>query len=162
MAILWEMSSLKASWYQTVPESITILLFVYPMSSLIFFGLLCTVISDQLFTIGELIQNIPPNGISQLKDLQKEHARISASINLINLSFGPILLVEIFYLFIGVIVGSVHWMVAIISNRGWSIYFLSFCIMSLHIVHLTLISFSAEKIKYQVKHIPIQIDLMLT
>jgi len=162
-----------ASWYRISLGGFALFLFIYPISSLMFFGLLCSLVSGQLYFITKLLKEIPNNydGMNQLKRLQEEHDRIIDSIDLINYLFGPILLLEVPFIFIGVIVGSVHlmvanmsdrgWtiyfgsvhlMVANMSDRGWTIYFLTLPLVSIQIFHLILISFSAEKIKQQVKN----------
>jgi len=143
-----------ASWYRISLDGFALFLFIYPISSLMFFGLLCSLVSDQLYFITKLLKKIPNNydGMNQLKRLQEEHDRIIDSIGLINYLFGPILLLEIPFIFIGIIVGSVHLMVANMSDRGWTIYFLTLSLISIQVFHLILISFSAEKIKKQVKN----------
>ena len=137
---------------RTVIEVNSIAVFVYPMSASILFCLLCSIVSGQIRTITKLAQKIPSNdGLDhQLKQLQIEHAQIFVSIQWINRSFGPILLLEISYIFISVTVSFVYVLVATISNRSWTIYFLILSIIFVHFVNLFLISCSADNIKYRV------------
>ncbi len=129
------------------------IVFVYPMSLLILFCLVCSLVSNQLRTIGKMVRQISDDGMDQLKELQNEHARIYSSINLINRSFGPFLFLEVSYIFIAATVFLVYVMVASLSNRGWTIYFFMFCILLVHFFDLILISFSADQLKNQVNQV---------
>ena len=141
--------------FRTVIEVNSIAVFVYPMSASILFCLLCSIVSGQIRTITKLAQKIPSNdGLDyQLKQLQIEHAQIFVSIHWINRSFGPILIFEVSYIFISVTVSFVYVLVATISNRCWTIYFLIFSIICVHFVNLILISCSVDNIKYQVSYL---------
>ena len=140
----------KESLSRIIIEIFPIIIFIYPMSTLVLFGLLCSIVSNQLRTITKLVKKIPTNGINQLKKLQIEHARVCASIDLINRSFGLILLLEVSYIFIGATVNFVCYMVVSLSGRGWTMYFLISCVIFTHIINLLLVSFSAETITHQV------------
>ena len=145
--------------FRTVIEVNSIAVFVYPMSVLILFCLLCSIVSGQIRTITKLAQKIIPNGglDYQLKQLQIEHAQIFVSIHWMNRSFGPILFLEVSYIFISVTVSFVYVLVATISNRGWTIYFLIFSIICVHFINVILISCSVDNIKYQVSLYPLKL-----
>lgn len=150
MASAIEMHSQNESLFRTFIEVNGLVLYVYQLSIVILFCLLCSIVSDQLRTITKLVQKIPTDGMNQLNELQNEHAQISSSIDLINRSFGVILFLEISYIFIGVTVISSYVMVATLSGRGWTIYFLIFSIICVHFADLIVISCSADKLKNQV------------
>ena len=108
MATGIEMTNEDQTLFRTVIEVNSIAVFVYPMSVLILFCLLCLIVSGQIRTITKFTQKIIPNdGLDQLKQLQNEHAQIFVSIHLINRSFGPILFLEVSYIFISLTVSFV-------------------------------------------------------
>ncbi len=143
----------KESLNRIILEVNSIILFVYPMSGLFLFCLLCFNISNQLRCITKLARKVPIDGVNRLKELKNEHVQISTSIDLINRSFGSILFLEISYIFIAVTVNFVYCMVATLSSRGWTIYFLTFSVLSIQITDLLLLCISADSIQKQVIHI---------
>jgi len=126
-------SEKETSIYRILLEMAGAAGFVYPMSLLTLFCLLCSMVSNQLRLIAKIIRNkIPTDGMDQLKELQNEHARISASIHLIGRSFGPILLLAVTYcIFISVTIGLVYVMVNSLSDLDWTFYFISLSIIFL-------------------------------
>ena len=126
--------------------------FAYPMSLLALFCLLCSMASNQLRLIAKIIRNkIPTDGMDQLKELQNEHARISASIHLIDRSFGPILVLGVTCIFISVTIGFVYVMVTTLSDPSdWALYFVSISIIFFNFFNLILVCFSADNIKNKV------------
>ena len=125
--------------------------FVYPMSLLTLFCLLCSMASNQLRLIAKFIQNkIPSDGMDQLKELKNEHARISASIHLIDRSFGPILVLGVTCIFISVTIGFVYVMVTSLSDLDWALYFVSLSIIFFNFLNLILVCFCADNIKNKV------------
>ena len=145
-----EMVNEDQTLFRLVIEVNSLVAFVYPISILVLYCLLCSILSDQLRTLTKCIRKIPNDELNQLKELQNEHARICSSIHWVNRSFGPILVFEISYIFISVTVSFVYVLVATISNRSWTIYFLILSIIFVHFVNLFLISCSADHIKYRV------------
>ena len=125
--------------------------FVYPMSLLTLFCLLCSMASSQLRLVSKIIRNkIPSDGMDQLKELQNEHARISASINLIDRSFGPILVLGVTCIFISVTIGFVYVMVTSLSDLDWALYFVSLSIIFFNLLNLILVCSRADNIKHKV------------
>ena len=73
-------------------------------SAIIFFCLNCWVISDQFQIIGDQVKKLSKNGAvnnltDQLRIIQNHHVRICCSVELLNDSFGTILLLEMFFIF---------------------------------------------------------------
>jgi len=124
-----EMINDDESLFRILLEMNCFLTFIFPMSILVLFCLLCSIISNQLRTIAKFVRKLPIGGGKQLKELQIEHARISASINLINRIFGPILFLEISYIFIAVIVNFVYCMTATLTSVGFASNFLIFLVL---------------------------------
>ncbi len=156
-----EMFIEQETQFRILLEIAAFIAFVYPMSLLILFCLICSLVSNQLRTIGKIVNKISNDGMNQLKELQNEHVRIYSSINLINRSFGPILLLEVSYIFMAATVFLVYVMVASLSSRGWTIYFAMFCILLVHFVDLILISFSADQLKNQVKELSTLVRILI-
>lgn len=79
---------------------------VYVTSAVIFFCLNCWVISEQFQIIGDQVKKLSKNSLipvynlsDQLRILQNHHVRICCSVELLNDSFGMILLLEMFFIF---------------------------------------------------------------
>lgn len=142
------------SYFRIFLEMSSFLTFAFPMSVLILFCLICSLISNQLRTITKLVRKIPISyGEKELKELQNEHARICVSIDLVNRTFGPILLLEISYIFITVVVNFVYCMAATLSSSGWALKLLSFLVLFCNTFDLILVSFSVDNLKNRVKSI---------
>jgi len=126
--------------------------FVYPMSLLTLFCLLCSMASSQLRLVSKIIRNkIPSDGMDQLKELQNEHARISASIHLIDRSFGPIFVLGVTCIFVSVTIGFVYVMVTTLSDPSdWALYCVSLSIIFFNFFNLILVCFCADNIKNKV------------
>lgn len=139
------------TFFRILLEICSYLTFVFPMSVLILFCLICSLISNQLRTIKKLVRKTPICGEKQLKELQNEHARINVSIDLVNRTFGPFLFLEVTYIFIIVIVYFVYCMGATLSSTGWALKLLSFLFVFCSTFDLILISFSADNLKYRVR-----------
>ncbi len=142
------------TFFRILLEMSSFLTFVIPMSVLVLFCLICSLISNQLRNVTTLVRKIPSYyGEKQLKELQNEHARICVSIDLVNRTFGSILMFEISYFFITVIVNFVYCMAATISSVSWALQFLSFLVLFCNTFDLILVSFSADNLKNRVKKI---------
>jgi hypothetical protein len=76
----------------------------YVTSAIIFFCLNCWVISDHIQIIANQVKKLSKNIVvdnltDQLRTLQNHHVRICRSVELLNDSFGTILLLEMFFIF---------------------------------------------------------------
>ena len=89
---------------QAAAEVIAALGKTYVTTAVIFFCLNCWVIGDQFQTIGDQVKKLSKNFpvinlADQLRILQNHHVLISYSVELLNESFGTILLLEMFFIF---------------------------------------------------------------
>jgi hypothetical protein len=129
---------------------------IFPTTVLTLFCLMCLIISNQLELIRDQIEQLSINNsfdmsvATRLALLQRRHILISKSIDAVKVAFGPVMLFEILFIFIGVI-NTV--MVNVQPLKNLVIVAYSVVTLGNYTSNFILICLSAEKIKTQVQYI---------
>ena len=128
---------------------------IYPTTVLTLFCIFCLLISDQLEIIRDQIEQVSnrnpfdTSAVSRhLVFLQKQHILISKSICAVNITFGPVMLFEVPFIFIGVI----NTLVINLLSKQLELFSITYSVITLanYISNFLIICLSAEKIKTQV------------
>lgn len=98
---------------------------------------------------------IIPN-IQHLRRMQRQHELLTRCVIRLNKTFGPCLLLQVSFVFIGVINSSVSMFFVVSSSTGeddWPIYLqtlVSFWFLSNHVINLALMIYIADKLHEEV------------
>jgi len=132
-----------------------------PTSSLVLFCATGQLISNlfrrlrQQAYLTDIHGGIIPN-IQHLRRMQRQHELLTRCVIRLNKTFGPCLLLQISFVFIGVINSSVSMFFVVSSSTGeddWPIYLqtlVSFWFLSNHVINLALMIYIADKLHEEV------------
>lgn len=135
----------------------------------VIFAILCLLITEVYKTIGKKIAKVTVDADGQilaqeeisnsLKRLRSEHLLVSRCVDELNRCFGPILLFDIIFTFIGFVNWSMYSLTTFVSEEAnWLFCMLVISVFTMHTANLTLICFSSDRILLKVTNKHFLID----
>ena len=152
--VISRMNNVYITPYRIILDVTTLVSNMYGSLGRVLFAILCHLITDMYKLIGKKIDKLMtvdaeiPNSLKQLKS---EHLLVFRCVGELNRCFGPILLFDIIFTFIGFINWSMYSLTILVSvEMNWLFVMLIISSFTLHTANLILICFSSDRIHVEV------------
>ena len=150
------LGSRSESWHQTLLTLFVHFMMIVPTTAIIYYCILGSIIASNYQTISSQIDDYqPPTEFLKLNDLQffinqwkHQHAAVYECTERFNRSFGPILLLYVTSIFVGVI-NQAFFILVILSEKMQLNYTLVLIVFD-YLANLAVICYVADQIRFQV------------